>query len=564
MFRLFVLQGRNLTGATQQRLETVILKGPPREMYGDDLYPDQWQDIVDRGVWLHLAKLNSSGLELGRSAADRFAKISSAYPPGQLTATERDEFLTWMSSSSDPNFEPSRNDEKAPRNRHELVQWLKKPRPKQRPFYEDKWREICRTRFFHSVFALSDLAKDSVWPIDSWREALQAWADEGYVLRSWQYVAPLVQTMPDSVLQEIAHAVTWWIESVSKLINCHENILYSLCIRLLALPLEVGTGSRIIQNGIETYDPVSSAINHPVGHVTKALINLLFKLNPNDNDLLPSNLKPIFTRLCDCEVDRFRHGRVLLASRLIALFRVDRTWTEQFLLPLFDWSNPVEARATWEGFLWSPRLYQPLLLAFKLQFLDCANHYADLGKHQRQFASFLTYVALDQTDGYTVDEFQSAFSALPKEGLEESAQTLSQALAGAADQREDYWINRAHPFWQQIWPKSRDLPTPRIAESLARMVIAARGEFPAALSATRDWLLPIEYPDYVVHMLSESDLCIRFPADALLLLSAVISDQQWAPTDLSKCLADIARAAQHLSQDARHMRLQEYARRRGM
>jgi len=383
------------------------------------------------------------------------------------------------------------------------------------------------------------------------------------VLRSWRYAAPLVQTMPDAVLLEIAHSVSWWMEAVSKSINHHNGILMDLCRRVLALPLETGSGSRIIRNGVEIYDPVGSAINHPIGHATQALINLWFKQNPNDNDLLPAGLKPIFTALCDVQVDRFCHGRVLLGSRLIAFFRVDRPWTEEHLLPLFSWSNPVEAKAVWEGFLWSPRLYQPLLTAFKSQFLESANRYAELGEHRQQFATFLTYAALGPTEGYTVEEFRSAIGALPQEGLEESAQALSQALAGAADQSEDYWKNRAQPFWQQIWPKARELATRRIAESLACMVIAARGQFPAALAAVVDWLQPIEHPDYVVRLLYESGLCRRYPADALCLLNALISDQQWGPRDLGKCLDQIVQAAPKLKEDARYLRLREYSRRHG-
>lgn len=564
VFRLLVLQGRHLAGAEQQRLETAILAGPPREMYRDDLEEDRWQDLVARSVWLHLAKLNTSGVALGASAATRLAEISNTYPQWQLATNERDEFSHWMSGTGDPDYEDSRDVDIAPRKQRELVQWLTKPMPERRPFYEDTWREVCRTRFFHSWSALCDLAKDDVWPAGRWREALQAWAEEGMVLRSWRYAAPLVQTMPDAVLQEIDHAVTWWVEAASKSINCHEHILLNLCCRVLALPLEAGSGSRIIRNGVETYDPVGSAINHPIGHITQALINLWFKQNPNDNDLLPADLKPIFTTLSDAQIDRFRHGRVLMGSRLIAFFRVDRPWTEQNLLPLFGWSNPVEAKAVWEGFLWSPRLYQPLLTAFKPQFLDSANHYADLGEHRQQFATFLTYAALDPTEGYTVEEFRSAIGSLPQEGLEESAQALSQAVEGAADQREDYWKNRAQPFWQQIWPKSRDLATRRIAESLTRLVIAARGELPAALAAVQDWLQPIEHPDYVVHLLHGSGLCSRYPADALSLLNAVIADQQWGPRELGQCLDQIAQAAPNLAQDARYRRLREYSRRRGM
>jgi len=561
VFRLFVLQGRQLTGASQDRLETAILAGPPREMYRDDLEPDRWQDLVARSVWLHLAKLNSSGLALSTTAQTRLAELSSAYPQWQLAANERDEFSHWMSGTGDPDYEESREIDIAPRKRRELVQWLTKPQPERGPFYEDTWREVCRNRFFHSLFALCDLARDDVWPAGRWREALQAWSEEGMVQRSWCYAAPLVQTMPDTVIQEIARGVTWWIKVASESINRHEDILLDLCRRVLAVPLEAGTG--MTRNGEPIDQPVTEAINHPVGHVTQALINLWLKRNPNDNDLLPANIRPFFIELCDVQVDRFRHGRVLLGSRLIAFFRVDRPWTEQYLLPLFSWSNPAEAKAVWEGFLWSPRLYQPLLTAFRAQFLESANHYTDLGEHRQQFAAFLTYAALGPTEGYTVDEFRSAIGALPQDGLEESAQALSQALEGAANQREDYWKNRVQPFWQQVWPKSRDLATPRIAESLTRLIIAARGEFLAALAAVQDWLQPIEHPHYVVHLLHESGLCSRYPADALRLLDAVIADQQWAPRELGQCLDEIGQVAPQLVQDARYMRLQEYSRRRG-
>ena len=563
VFRLLVLQGRHLAGAAQERLEAAILAGPPRDMYWDDLEAERWQVLAARSVWLHLAKLNTSGLVLGASAAARLAEISTAYPQWQLATNERDEFSHWMSGTGDPDYEDSRDVDIAPRKRQELVRWLTKPMPERRPFYEDTWRDVCRTRFFHSLSALCDLAQDGVWPAGRWREALQAWAEEGMVSRSWRYVGPLVQTMPDAVLQEIDHAVTWWMDAASKTINRHEDILLSLCRRVLALPLKAGSGSRIIRNGVETYDPVGSAINHPIGYTTQALINLWFKQNPNDNDLLSAELKPIFTTLCDVQVDGFRHGRVLMGSRLIAFFRVDRPWTEQHLLPLFGWSNPVEAKAVWEGFLWSPRLYPPLLVAFKSQFLESATHYADLGEHRQQFARFLTYAALGPIDGYTTDEFRAAFAALPQEALEESAQLLFQALEGAGDQREDYWKNRIKPFWQNIWPKSRDLATPRIANSLAKLVIVARGEFLDALNTVNGWLQPIEHPNYLITLLNKSDLCRKYPSDVLSLLQIIIVEQRWVTPELEKCLNDIVQRDPNLEQDAQYQRLQTYVRRRG-
>jgi hypothetical protein len=369
-----------------------------------------------------------------------------------------------------------------------------------------------------------------------------------------------VQTIPDAVIQEIVHSVSWWIEAASKTVNQHKDILLDLCRRILALPLESESSVKG-GDGEPLEAPVTEAINHPVGHVTQALLDFWFQSNPNDGDRLPSDIEPFFTELSDITVRRFVHGRVLLGSRLIALFRVDRPWTERHLLPLFNWDNPIEAKAVWEGFLWSPRLYQPLLVAFKPQFLACAYHYADLGEHARQFAAFLTYAALGPTEGYTVEEFRIAIGALPQEGLEESAQAISQALEGAGDQREDYWKNRIRPFWHDIWPKVRTMATPRIAEDLTRMVIAAGSEFPAALVTVQDWLQPIEYPHYVVHLLEESNLCTRFPADALRLLGIVIRDQLWVSDELSKCLDQISRVEPPLTQEPTYQRLLQHARR---
>lgn len=562
--RLLVLQGQYMTADVKETLETAILIGPPREMFLEDLGDERWQDLQDRSVWLRLIKLRESGCRLSALVDAQLVRISTNHPQWRLAPNERDEFSSWMTGTGDPDFEDDRDVNIAPRKRKELVRWLRQPVPsrEEKPFYEDTWRLACKKHLLNCLCALHDLAQEGVWPADRWRNGFMVWADKKMVARSWRYAAPLVQTMPDECILEIANSVTHWMDAVSRSIIQDESTLLDMCERALSLPVRANAGYKVTHGGVEIFDPVGAAINHSVGHATQTLINLWFKNNPKDNELLPPKFKSIFSKLCNVHVDRFKHGRVLLASNLIALFRVDRPWTEQHLLPLLGWSNPVEARAAWEGFLWSPRLHQPLLIALKSQFLDTAKHYADLGEHRKQFATFLTYAALGPTEGYTKEEFRSAIGSLPQEGLEESAQALSQAVESAADQREDYWKNRAQPFWQYIWPKSRELATPRITVSLTRLAIAARGEFPAALTAVIDWLQPIEHPDYVVHLLHESGLCSKYPTDALKLLCAVIDDQRWGPEKLGKCLDQLIQAEPRLVQEPCFLSLSDYDKRR--
>lgn len=554
LLRLLVLQGSHLASGDRSRLEAAILSGPIRSMYRDEIEPPEWEQVADYSVWLRLSKLEVSGIVLGTEVARRLSELSAKNPDWKIAQNESDEFSHWTTSTGDPDYEDRSEVSLAPRNRLDLVKWLQRPASPRYFFYKDNWSEICCERFFHCAYALCDLAKEDQWPADPWRKALQAWSKEGQLLRSWRYVSPLIINIPDGILLEIAQSVTWWLETVSKVIDQNDMLFLKISSRLLNLAY---------QDNEDKNRSISQALNHPIGHVTQAVLHFWLKREPNDHDGLPEGIKSFFSRLCFTQVEQFRHGRVLLAANLIALFRVDYSWTEAHLLPLFNWkSHPVDARDVWEGFLWSPRLYFPLLNALKIQFLETARHYAELGEYGRQYAAFLTYVALDAADGYTKPELKAALESLPQEGLNDSAQALAQALEGAGEQNEQFWINRILPFWQAIWPKSRQLATKLLSEKLARLVIAAGGEFPVALQTIIDWLKPLEHPDYLIQNLENANLCTRFPRESLLLLYTIVDNHSSIHNSLGKCLEVICLAWPEAGQDNRYKQLMEHHRKR--
>lgn len=559
---LLRLQGPRLPGDQRSILLAAILSGPPRDMYSAEITPEDWQETRDRSIWLRLAKLRSVGVDLGELGNVQLDALSAAHPIWQVAVDERDEFSHWMSGSSDPDYKRHTILDRAPARADELALWLRKPPPENTLFHEDNWRDICRKHLLNTMCALQQLAKEGVWPEHRWREALQVWGEANRVKRSWHHAAALVEEIPDGILLALAHQVGWWLKEVSNTTIKNSDQLIRLCRRVLALDVEAGTG--IQRNGKPIDQPVTEAINHPVGHVAQALLNVWFQGELNDGDGLPVDLKSIFSALCDTGILRYRHGRVILSAHLISLFRIDRDWTTNQLLPLFNWERDAsEARAAWEGFLWSPRLYLPLLTALKPAFIQTAGHYADLGEHGRQFAAFMTYAALEPLGGYTDADFQAAFGALPLEGLREAAQALAQAMEGANEQREEYWRNRIRPFWQNVWPKSRELVTSGIAEQLAMMAVAAGEEFPAALAAIETWLIPIEYPNHLISLLNNAGHCKRFPDHALSLLATIILNQQWTRDEVGNCLNEIRDAKPDIAADARYKRLREYLRQRG-
>ena len=553
--RLLVSLAPQLDAAMRSELEQAILSGPPRELYRPDIEPDAWNNIVDHGIWLRLAKIAQAGAPLSEAGQARLDALSTQHP-WQLAADESDEFPIWMGGGWVGDRDPWRPFTPISRTRRGVLEYLL-THPVLENSQQDDWRKLCSEMFQATAYALYKLAEQNNWPVGRWRDALQAWAEEKLRGRSWRLMASVVDRAPDDLVQALSHGISWWLQAVAKTFEGHEDYFLTLAQRILRLDFE--------DDG-DNDDPVSCAINHPVGHVTQALLDWWYRQEPDDGQGLPEIIKPIFTELCDTRITKFRHGRVLLSAHALSLFRVDKAWSEQHLLPLLDWNrSEAEAQAAWKGFLWSPRLYRPLMEAIKPAFFNTVNHYAQLGKHNEQFATLLTFAALDPGDTFTIAQLSTAIRALPADGLRESVQALVRALESAGDQREDYWKNRVLPFWEKIWPKTNDQASHANVESLARLCVAAGGEFPSAIATVGNWLRVAQHPDYVIHRLQESGLSARFPHDALQLLFTILGDQpSWLSPELRQCLDAIGQAAPDLCQDRRFVRLDELARRFGL
>lgn len=316
----------------------------------------------------------------------------------------------------------------------------------------DDWQQRCRDNFSTTACALWPLAAADTWPLGRWGEALQAWSQDTLTKRSWRYLAPVLARMPDEQVESLAHDISRWLQAVGKILMGHDALFFDMCRRVLALPYPADE---------DTTHPVERAINHPVGLVTQALLDWWSRRPLDDGQGLPDELHTLFAALCDTTVDKFCHARVLLAAHAITLFRVDREWATQHLLPLFDWQGALaEAPAIWQGFLWTARLDYPLLAMLKAPFLDTARRYAELDGFAEQYAVLLTVAALDQHDTFTPPELARATQALPEQGLRRAVHVLEEELEVAGDQRADYWLNRVDRYLHAIWPKSRQHLTP--------------------------------------------------------------------------------------------------------
>ena len=493
---------------------------------------------------------------MGKNAKTKLKGLERRFPRWHLADNESDEFPFWVGEGEGEWIDETKplKASPIPRRGRELVEWLRQ-HDSFDSHEEYSWVQHCRDKFPSAACALCVLTKEGVWRDNLWRPALQAWSDEGLTKQSWRYMGPLLNNVSDEDLQSLTHQLGWWLNSIAETFDHHETIFLDLCRRVLKADYQD-------EKNIEY--SVIEAINHPVGLVTEALLRWWYRKSPEDGQGLPEALKQIFTELTDTLKNKFCHGRVILAAHVISIYRVDQDWATKYLLLHFDWQrSETEARLAWAGFLWSPRLYRPLLSDIKSPMLETAQHYTSLDDiHAEQYISFLTYVALEPGDTFTTGELAEAIKHLPASGLERVVQTLTSALEGAGEQRSEYWRNRLAPFLKKIWPQSNELITSKMSENFALLCINAGDAFPVALNTLLHWLIPIKYPSYLIDILCEEELCKKHPADALKFLDAIVGeDAKWLTDDLQKCLNDIKQADQTLTTDTRFNCLDELYRR---
>lgn len=543
---LMHLVGR-LNTPQRSRLCNVIMAGPPRVMYRREIEAEDWSGIVDSEVWLRLKIWENTGSEMTGEAEQRLAEISAKFPQWRLSPDDQDQFPYRMESGSEGSL---RKHVALPRQLEQLVDALK-TRPVDDHWYEDDWEDICRTAPDKAIAAIRVLEENGTWNVDVWRVALRVLAENEVGLARIGEIGPSLLRVSKDTYRNLRHSYASLLKKLARQVPSSSHQLW---FDLLDKILEYATDE--VSDG----EPVDAAINNPIGQAVEALLAFWYQTEPASGAGLPVPIKLRLTRLFNPQPGEYVHGRVIMAAHLRSLYAGDPLWTTEKLLPLFNWdTNREEVRELWQGYLWTPRITAELLDAFKSPFLTTAHHYNDLGKHGSQYASLLTVVALELGPHFTESELRTAFNALPKEGLAESAVMLSRSLEGAEDRSEEYWSNRVKPLIESIWPKSHEKRSGRESRALARMCVHTQSLFPEAVDFLKPLLIKTRNFDLPVNELAKSDLAKKYPLEALSLLSAIVDEnEQWPTEDLKTCLDQISSTNSDVTSDFDFRRLIEY------
>ncbi|MBF2753687.1 MAG: SIR2 family protein [Gammaproteobacteria bacterium AqS3] len=550
-----------------EKLESVILAGLPDAMLQNDIEPEHRELIKDGAIWLRLAKIADAGVVLGEQARERLDNLEADHPEWELQEDESDEFPIWTSEGAQ---KPEQVE--MPRNSLKLIEYLRQ-NPDTNPWKQDNWEQYCRDEFDTASDLLSMLAGENNWSSRRWNKALQVWSEGELLYKSWNKLAPILINVPEEVLQDTSTEVARWLEATAKTFKEHEEYFFTLVNRILNLKdkddprVKHFTAEELGFDEEIDRDPVLDAINHPVGCVTEALIRWWYRQALKPNQGLPEKIKPIFTELCsNTDVEKYRHGRVVLADYAGTLFGVDPDWAAQHLSPLFSWDkSPDEAACVWRGFLGSPYVYPPLMSSIKHDVLDTVNHYHKLGEHSGQYADFITVIALHPDGTFNNEELKEVTSKLSSEGLQRAVQALERTLQSPEVEIKDCWENQIKPYLQNIFPKQNGNILDGVSESLGRLCMVDKELFPEIFDFISPFLQTLSDPFFLVHILSQSDWCKTYPDKTLDFLNRVIGNETlWISEDeLETCLKVIRTEAPRLvKENDQYEKLMNFVRER--
>jgi hypothetical protein len=190
-----------------------------------------------------------------------------------------------------------------------------------------------------------------IWDTAIWNALLGAWRASEPTPGSW---AARLTTM-DAHL-EIPRAVPGAVADVLDSAAGTEDLTGEDLDRIEHIGERVLTHSGNLDPGVHrngAIDWLTSAINHPAGHVALSWLKVLStRLAADRAGGIPAAQRARYEALLADQGSNGLLGRVVFASQAHFLFSMDADWTTAHVIPFFDWSTDADrAEQAWSGFL---------------------------------------------------------------------------------------------------------------------------------------------------------------------------------------------------------------------
>lgn len=320
---------------------------------------------------------------------------------------------------------------------------------------------------------------------------------------------------------------------------------------------------------VEPSEPIEEAINAPGGNLAEALLDRLFARELRVGSGLPPDLEWRFSRMWQGEADAHRHARIILASRVLWLHRIDKQWVQRLILPAM--ASGREAPNLWLAMLWLGKW--DIELVGELE--ESLRNVASLIKSgptglDDQLSEWIASILINAPQALSESTISTFFHSVDVHGLGQMVWVFDRSLDDAGDRAANLWAERIKPIFHKYWPADIHKKPAELSRNLLRMALSSRNAFPDVINELeRKGLIVPDSADSLLFNIvdlsddEDYDIVSHHPLATLkaLTLSVGESGVRGETSSLKRVTDRIASIDPDLANDARLVRLGEIAAR---
>lgn len=565
---LMVAVWPTLPNADREKLVDRIIAGPPLpdeepEDPGEREHRQRW---FDRRIFERLALIERlRSPPLPPAGEEALASLRRSYPQWRIEEGVRAHFSTWIESHV--GMETDRSPEELEALKGPALVEALRAVGQDREGRLSIWGQLVRRRPARGIALLPQLSDEPApGDEDIWRDTLYGLRDSMGRPAIARRVVDLLILAPDAIVSSprLLSPTSDALQTASKQqpLPISEDRFLRLWERLVDACL-----AGEVEPDPEDHDWVGRAINRPLGRLTEALLNVMFRRGLKAGEGIPTTFRQHLDQLTAEEPHVLRLARTILASRLLYLFAVDPVWVRTRILPHFDWQHSEEdAAALWRAYGWGARINTELWIELAPFFYDAFTpaRRERLGRTSETLASLLMVAGVEFPDSTVpTDRSRRAIRAMDARDREKAVSWIRNYLARAGTGDEDapigaeqprradrMWAERVLPWIRRAWPRDANLVTPGTSEQFALLAITTHDEFPAAVGFLLPYINGSENWGPVVHNILRSEHPTDHPEAVLRLLGKlVVLDGTLFTNNLRMVLDQVAAADPLLRQD---------------
>ena len=525
------LSDRRHSAEAEKILIPLIMKGPDRSLYRENIDDNDFTGCKERAIYKRLKRLKDSNIRLPENTEKEYNRIKSKHKMSEKK-DDSDNFPFFHTEAkilgSEKRYCSMTNEQ--------IFEEIKYTRPNTFPDTTEKRAEFRSffkglpdgpERAFQilSMFKDNDLNSAPYWGAFIVEASMMTDAEQSkkYFLKSFEKT----EKFSDDFFKKCLEALIYGFNAKGGLIYSQNKERFrKQWTRLWDLSVKDSSSD-------SSFAPSFEALNSHLGRLSESIFHALWSQKiPRDGNI-PEDIREYFQIIIQegtKEPSVFYH----FGSYLWNLWLLDKQWVKENIKPLMRWDSKMNiCKALWTGYLPRRKLGPNFLSDFKNEFFQLVLNRDKLYRTEDIYKDkycesvadifFIASGGEKITNIFTKDETAKLIQSMDTSILESLAEIIKNLLRDSGDKSAALWSEKIKPWVEKFWPPQKNLKTPRTAELLSFAILHCGDKLPEAFEFLKDKIEGVitKNYSYIGHYINKQapPYVFNYPDELLQLLN---------------------------------------------